>query len=117
MVTRATSMRNWLRQKLINILIDDGTEPEQKVRQRPATINRNNISICVDDGFDNSPDGIDLPDPIVFKVQAVSGGTIVESKWYDHKKDEHRIKLHIITQDENLSESIGKIVTMELLQK
>lgn len=113
-------MRNWLRQKLINILIDDGTEPEKTARQRPATMNRatrGNISVCLDDGFDDSPDSIDLPDPIVFKVQAVSGGTVVESKWYDHKKDEHRIKLHIITQDENLSESIGKIVTMELLQK
>ena len=113
-------MKNWLRQKLINILIDDGSEPDQKVRQRPATMNRANrgsISVCIDDGFDDSPTGIDLPDPIVFKVQAVSGGTVVESKWYDHKKDEQRIKLHIITQEENLSESIGKIVTMELLQK
>ena len=114
-------MRNWIRQKLINILIDDGTEPEKNApRQRPATMNRTtrgSISVCLDDGFDNSPEGIDLPDPIVFKVQAVSGGTVVESKWYDHKKDEQRIKLHIITQDENLSESIGKIVTMELLQK
>ena len=61
--------------------------------------------------------GIDLPDPIVFKVQAVTGGTLVETRWYDHKKDEHRTKLHIITPDESLSESIGKIVTMELLQK
>ena len=113
-------MRNWLRQKLINILINDSTEPEENVRHRPATMNRGNrgsISVCVDEGFDNSPDGIDLPDPIVFKVQAVSGGTVVESRWYDHKKDENRIKLHIITQEENLSESIGKIVTMELLQK
>ena len=113
-------MRNWLRQRLINLLVDDGTEPDRGARQRPATLNRatrGSISICVDDGFDDSPSGIDLPDPIVFKVQAVSGGTVVESKWYDHKKDEQRIKLHIITQDENLSESIGKIVTMELLQK
>ena len=110
-------MRNWLRQQLINILIDDGTEPEKTARQRPATINRGNISVCLGDEYDDIPNGIDLPDPIVFKVQAVSGGTVVESKWYDHKKDEQRIKLHIITQDENLSESIGKIVTMELLQK
>ena len=113
-------MRNWLRQKLINILIDDGTEPNRGARQRPATVNRTthgSISVCLDDGFDNSPEGIDLPDPITFKVQAVSGGTVVESRWYDHKKDENRVKLHIITQDENLSESIGKIVTMELLQK
>ena len=61
--------------------------------------------------------GIDLPDPIRFKVQQVSGGTVVETKWYDYKKDENRVKLHIVTQDENLAESIGKIVTMELLQK
>ena len=113
-------MRNWLRQKLINILIDDGSNPEPNARQRPATINRRthgSISVCLDDGLDDSPNGIDLPDPIVFKVQAVSGGTVVESKWYDYKKDEQRIKLHIITQEENLAESIGKIVTMELLQR
>jgi hypothetical protein len=102
-------MRNWIRQKLINILVD--TEPSM-------SIGRGNVSISLDDTLDdNSPSGIDLPDPINFKVQAVSGGTIVESRWYDHKKDEQRIKLHIITQEENLSESIGKIVTMELLQK
>ena len=110
-------MRNWLRQRLINILVDT----DSGARQRPATMNRaNRGGICVsfdDELGDDSPSGIDLPDPIVFKVQAVSGGTVVESKWYDHKKDEQRIKLHIITQDENLSESIGKIVTMELLQK
>ena len=70
------------------------------------------ISLSEDD-----ESGIDLPDPIRFKVQQVSGGTVVETRYYDHKKDENRIKLHIVTPDENLSESIGKIVTMELLQK
>ena len=109
-------MRNWLRQQLINILVDTD---DRGARKRPARLrSQGNISVSFDDELcDDSPSGIDLPDPIVFKVQAVSGGTVVESKWYDHKKDEQRIKLHIITQDENLSESIGKIVTMELLQK
>ena len=109
-------MRNWLRQRLINILIDTD---DQGARQRPARLrSQGNISVSFDDELcDDSPNSIDLPDPITFKVQAVSGGTVVESKWYDHKKDEQRVKLHIITQDENLSESIGKIVTMELLQK
>ena len=65
----------------------------------------------------DSESGIDLPDPINFRVQAVSGGTLVETRWYDHKKDENRVKLHIVTQEENLAESIGKIVTMELLQR
>ena len=65
----------------------------------------------------DSESSIDLPDPINFRVQAVSGGTLVETRWYDHKKDNNIIKLHIVTQEENLAESIGKIVTMELLQK
>ena len=66
---------------------------------------------------DDDESVIDLPDPIRFKVQQVNGGTLVETRWYDHKKDEHRVKLHIVTGEENLAESIGKIVTMELLQK
>ena len=108
-------MKNWLRQKLINILID--TDDSRPVRT-PSRIGRGSINVVLDDGLcDNSPSEIDLPDPIMFKVQAVSGGPVVETKWYDHKKDEQRIKLHIITQEENLAESIGKIVTMELLQK
>jgi len=105
-------MKHWLRQRLLHFLID--AEPS-----KPSSIGRGNISISLGDEHlcDDSPGGIDLPDPINFKVQAVSGGTIVESRWYDHKKDENRTKLYIITQEENLSESIGKIVTMELLQK
>jgi hypothetical protein len=105
-------MKNWLRQRLLHFLIDAEDS-------RPSRIGRGNINVSLIDNelCDDSPSGIDLPDPINFKVQAVSGGTIVESKWYDHKKDENRIKLHIITQEENLAESIGKIVTMELLQK
>ena len=104
-------MRNWLRQRLLHFLID--TEDS-----RPSKIGRGNISVSLSDELcDDSPSGIDLPDPIRFKVQQVSGGTLVETTWYDHKKDENRVKLHIITQEENLSESIGKIVTMELLQK
>ena len=104
-------MRNWLRQRLLHFLID--TEDS-----RPSKIGRGNISVSLSDELcDDRPSGIDLPDPIRFKVQQVSGGTLVETTWYDHKKDENRVKLHIITQEENLSESIGKIVTMELLQK
>ena len=105
-------MKNWFRQRLLHFLIDAEDS-------RPSRIGRGNISVSlIDDTLcDDSPSNIDLPDPIIFKVQAVSGGTIVESRWYDHKKDENRVKLHIITQDENLAESIGKIVTMELLQK
>jgi hypothetical protein len=78
---------------------------------------RGSLSVRVDEDPCDTDSGIDLPDPISFRVQQISGGTLVESRWYDYKKDEQRVKLHIVTPDENLSESIGKIVTMELLQK
>ena len=64
---------------------------------------------------DNS--GIDLNNPITFRVQAVSGGTLVETRWYDPKQDENERKLHIVTDEENLAEAIGRIVTMELLKR
>lgn len=64
-----------------------------------------------------SDEEIDLTDPIRFSVQNVEGGTLIETRWHDPKRDEYVRKLHIVTQDENLSEAIGKIVTMELLKR
>jgi hypothetical protein len=67
--------------------------------------------------LDDCDSGLDLPDPITFRVQAVQGGTLVETRWYNSKTDNHERKLHIVTSEENLSEAIGKIVTMELLKR
>ncbi len=86
-------------------LRDDGSQPTPRRRGR-------DVLALIDDSSN-----IDLHDPINFRVQAVAGGTIVETRWYDHKKDQNITKLHIITNNEDLAESIGKIVTMELLQK
>ena len=60
---------------------------------------------------------IELPDPITFRVQAITGGTLVETRWYDPKNDEPIRKLHIVNDNENLAEAIGRIVTMELIRK
>jgi hypothetical protein len=72
----------------------------------------NSIALC-----DDADDSIDLTDPISFKVEAVQGGTVVETRWYDYKKDEHIRKLHIVNSDQDLADAIGKIVTMELLKR
>jgi hypothetical protein len=106
-------MKNWLRQQLLNFLVDAVEDRPQTRSARLSKGLRKSLGECVDD----SPDGVELPDPIHFKVQQVNGGTLIETRWYDYKKDEQRIKLHIVIPEENLSESIGKIVTMELLQK
>ena len=54
---------------------------------------------------------------MTFKIQTVLGGTLIETSYYNNKKEERRSKLYVITPEENLSDSVGKIVTMELLQK
>ena len=93
-------------------LRDDGQiEPGRSARLR-ARRGSNPISLC-----DDSDDSIDLTDPISFKVEAVQGGTLVETRWYDHKRDESIRKLHIVTGEEDLAEAIGKIVTMELIRR
>jgi len=89
-----------------------GFEEEPKVCRRGRNGLVNSVTMN-----DDETNRIDLPDPIRFSVQAVNGGTIIETRWYDQRKDESRVKLHIVTSDQDLSESIGKIVTMELLQK
>ena len=40
-----------------------------------------------------SDNEIDLTDPIRFSVQAVQGGTLIETRWNDPKKDEYVRKL------------------------
>jgi len=72
----------------------------------------NTISIS-----DDLNEGIEMTDPISFKVEAVQGGTLVETRWYDYKKDESIRKLHIVNSDQDLAEAIGKIVTMELIRR
>lgn len=108
-------MIRWLWSRMMKWGWDFSYQPAEEYGRKPIGRIRNRIEEAVL-AFD-SASGIDLHDPITFRVQAVTGGTVVETRWYDHKKDENRVKLHIVTQEENLADSIGKIVTMELLQK
>lgn len=69
------------------------------------------------DSICESDSGIDLHDPITFRVQSVQGGTLIETRWTDPKTDNWERRLHIVAPEENLSEAIGKIVTMELIRR
>lgn len=51
-----------------------------------------------------------------FTIHPAAGGYILEYRVYDRKNDRQDNKLHIITQDQDLGESIGKIITMEILR-
>ena len=90
---------------------DYGRDIDEPIRGRNRKGKYDLVSI---DDIDSS---IELPDPITFRVQAITGGTLVETRWYDPKNDEPIRKLHIVNDNENLAEAIGKIVTMELLKR
>lgn len=51
-----------------------------------------------------------------FTVYRASGGYVIEHRMYDRKTDRHNGGLHIITDDKDLGEEIGKIITFESLR-
>jgi hypothetical protein len=51
-----------------------------------------------------------------FTIHPATGGYILEYRVYDKKNDRNDNKLHIINNDQDLGESIGKIITLEILR-
>lgn len=51
-----------------------------------------------------------------FTMYRADGGYIIEYREYDRVKDQNNNRLHIITDDTNLGERIGQIITLELLR-
>jgi hypothetical protein len=53
---------------------------------------------------------------ITFKVYGANGGKIVEASRYDNNRDNEVIKLYIIEENADFTESLSRIVTMEYLR-
>ena len=53
---------------------------------------------------------------ITFKVFGANGGMIVETNRYDDKRDTEGINRYVISDDADLAESLGKIVTLEYMR-
>jgi hypothetical protein len=51
-----------------------------------------------------------------FTVYRANGGHVIETRQYDRKRDTNDHGLHIITDDKDLGEEIGKIITFERLK-
>lgn len=96
-------MINWIKRQLYNL----GTNSYPSTdRQNVVSSRRGNHGITE---FNS--------DPLRLNIYFASGGTIVESCMFDRKTDHTQSKLHIVGPDENLGESIGHIITLELLKK
>jgi len=51
-----------------------------------------------------------------FSIHKANGGYIVQYSQYDRRTDRSDNKLHIITDDKDLGEELGKIITLESLR-
>ncbi len=90
--------RHWLRNWINNF---DADEPEYATKASLQAASR--------------PVG-DHRDSMNFQICRATGGYIVEYSNYDRKRDEHNRHLHIITDEQDLGDSISKIVTIEILR-
>jgi hypothetical protein len=61
---------------------------------------------------------VDEPDTecIRFKVFRASGGTVVQTDYYDRKNDRQYNSLHVIVEGQDLGQELGKIITYESLK-
>jgi hypothetical protein len=90
--------RRWLRNWISNF------DADESVRLTKASAVQANKSIG------------DHRDSMDFHICRATGGYIVEFNTYDRKRDENNRNLHIITDEQDLGDSIAKIVTIEMLR-
>jgi len=55
-------------------------------------------------------------DGMRLQIYKASGGFVVEARRYDRHKDQNINSMHIVTDDQDLGEALGKIVMMEALR-
>jgi len=51
-----------------------------------------------------------------FQLYKASGGYVIETRSYDQRKDRSEYHMYIVTDDKNLGNEIGKIITLESLR-
>ena len=60
---------------------------------------------------------IDNERTMTLNVTKANGGWVIENRQYDKRTDRNNNTVHIITDDKDLGEEIGKIITFESLYK
>lgn len=62
-------------------------------------------------------ESIDDDRAIMFKVIPASGGRVVETRFYDKKKDKWTTSLYIVQSGDDFGKNIEKILAMETLKQ
>jgi len=106
---------NWVKRKIAewarqgNYLVEEETATYEK-SQRPSRLSR---------GLIGTTNEIRTPgsNGTTFILYPASGGNILEVRMYDEKSGDNHVSLHIIPIEQELGESIGKIITFEVLKR
>ena len=85
------------------------SESWYRAEQATASPVRNNLVLTEDPGI-NSIDGLQI------RLYGATGGQIVEFRKYDRHKDRTDCKLYVINAEQNFSEELAKIVSLEMLR-
>jgi hypothetical protein len=94
-------MKNWLRNKMHNFIFPSDEAQSNKV-SKGSLVARDSHEL----------DG----EPLRFNIFRANGGTVVQTHIYDRQKDRSFQQLHIVGHDQDLGESLSKIITMESLR-
>ena len=93
-------MINWIRSKLHNFIFPQ--DSEAKVASRGISVRESNEA--------------DI-EGMRFTVMPAEGGTIVQMRTYDRRKDEQHNKTYVIPDTEqDIAHRIGQIVSLEMMK-
>lgn len=98
-------------------------KPARKIKESKLTLKQRlrNWLNNDNDQYVNIPQAIEesrlQSDGIRLQIYKASGGYVVETRGYDSKTDRNRCNMHVVTNDQDLGEALGKIVMLEALQR
>lgn len=96
-------MRNWLRRKLHQFIFNDSEV------SRGSTANLAKASV-------RESNDVDI-EGMRFTVMVAEGGTIMQMRTYDRRKDESHTKTYVIPDNEqDIAHRVGQIVALELIR-
>jgi hypothetical protein len=85
---------------------------KQRIRNWLMTDELDMAEVCVQD---IEPARLDS-EGMRLQVYKASGGYVIETRSYDQRTDRHNNTMHVVTDDEDLGDRIGKIIMMEALR-
>lgn len=100
---------NWLKTKLRNWILESELDDFGNMTQT-AVSNKKHRGIGRDEESKLSSEGIKL------QIYKASGGFVVETRKFDERNDRHLYTMHVITEEQDLGDALGKIVIMEALR-